>query len=180
MRKSRTSKLASLQNELQLQATENRKAAIMHELRSKEFNVLFHGMPMNEKSETSEKIIRTFISEKLHFSASNLDRIIFSNVHRLPHKTSAIASSTSVTAPPIVVNFLTIEDRNSILNLASHARQFKCSITKHLPLAMQIQRRTLLNCKQTLQTRKANPMEITDADAHYRFFADGELVHSNV
>jgi len=42
-------------------------------------------------------------SEKLHFSASNLDRIIFSNVHRLPRKTSAITSS-SVTAPPIVVN----------------------------------------------------------------------------
>jgi len=83
------SKLASLEIELQLQATENRKAAIMHELRSKEFNLLFHGIPMNAKnetSETSEKIIRTFISEKLHFSASNLDRIIFSNVHRLPRK----------------------------------------------------------------------------------------------
>ena len=85
----RESKLASLETELQLQATENRKAAIMHELRSKEFNLLFHGIPMNAKnetSETSEKIIRTFISEKLHFSASNLDRIIFSNVHRLPRK----------------------------------------------------------------------------------------------
>ena len=107
----------------------------MHELRSKEFNLLFHGIPMNEKSETSEtseKIILTFISEKLHFSASNLDRIIFSNVHRLPQKTSAIASSSSVTAPPIVVKFVTMKDRNSIFNLASHARQFKCSITKHL------------------------------------------------
>jgi len=43
----------------------------MHELRSKEF-LLFRGIPMNEKSETSEtseNIIRTFISEKLHFSA---------------------------------------------------------------------------------------------------------------
>jgi len=67
-------KLASLETELQLQATVNRKAAIMHELRSKEFNLLFHGIPMNEKSETSEtseKIIRTFIFEKLHFSASS-------------------------------------------------------------------------------------------------------------
>jgi len=132
------SKLASLETELQLQATENRKAAIMHELRSKKFNLLFHGIPMNEKSETSEtseKIIHTFISEKLHFSASNLDRIIFSNVHLLPRKTSANTSS-SVTAPPIVVKFVTMKDRNSILNLASHARQFECSITKHLPLAM--------------------------------------------
>ena len=126
----------------------------MHELRSKEFNLLFHGIPMNEKSETSEtseKIILTFISEKLHFSASNLDRIIFSNVHRLPRKNvhrlprkNAITSSSSVTAPPIVVKFVTMKDRNSNFNLASHARQFKCSITKHLPLAMQIKRRTLL------------------------------------
>jgi len=62
---------------------------------------------------------------KLHFSASNLDRIIFSNVHRLPRKSSATASSTSATASPIVVKCLTMKDRNSILNQASHARQFK-------------------------------------------------------
>ena len=47
------SQLASLETDLQLQATENRKAAIMHERRSKEFNLLFHGIPMNEKSESS-------------------------------------------------------------------------------------------------------------------------------
>jgi len=173
------SKLASLETELQLQATENRKAAIMHELRSKEFNLLFHGIPMNEKRVTSEKIIRRFISEKLHFSASNLDRIIFSNVHRLPPKTSAITSSSSVTAPPIVMKFVTMKDRNSIFNLASHARQFKCSRTKHLPLAMQIQRRTLHKIADKLyKQEKRNQWKIIDAD--YRLFADGELVHSNV
>jgi len=117
------SRLVSLETELQLQATENRTAATRHELRSREFNVLLHGISMKEKSETSEKIIRTFISDNLHFSASNLDRIIFSNVHRFPRKTSAIASSTAATTPHIV-KVLTMEDRNSILNLASHARQF--------------------------------------------------------
>ena len=133
---------------------------------------------MNEKSETSEKIIHTFISVKLHFSASNLDRIIFSNVHRLPRKTSAITSS-SVNAPPIVVKFVTMKDRNSIFNLASHARQFKGSITKHLPLAMQIQRRTLLKIANKLYKQgKRIQWKIIDAD--YRLFADGELVHSNV
>jgi len=176
------SKLASLETELQLQGTENRKAAIMHELRSKKFNLLFYGIPMNEKnktSENSEKIIRTFISEKLHFVSSNLNRIVFSNVHRLPRKTSAITSSSSVTAPPIVVKFVTMKDRNSIFNLASHARQFKCSITKHLPLAMQIQRRTLLKIANKLYKQgKRIQWKIIDAD--YRLFADGELVHSNV
>ena len=44
------SKLASLETELQLQEAENRKAAIMHELRSKEFNLLFHGIPLMKKA----------------------------------------------------------------------------------------------------------------------------------
>jgi len=38
----------------------------------------------------------------------------------LPLKTSPIASSTSATVPPIVVKFLNMKDRNSILKLASH------------------------------------------------------------
>jgi len=45
---------------------------------------------------------------------------------------------------------VTMKDRNSIFNLASHSRQFKCSITKHLPLAMQIQTRTLLKIANKL------------------------------
>ena len=50
----------------------------MYELRSKEFNMLFHHIPILYKrksgtSETFENIICTFISETLHFSASNLD-----------------------------------------------------------------------------------------------------------
>jgi len=68
------SRVVSLETDLQLQAIENRKAGIMHILRSKEFNLLFHGIPMKEKSETSEtseKIIRTYISQTLHFSASH-------------------------------------------------------------------------------------------------------------
>ena len=58
---------------------------------------------------------------------------------------SAIASSTSATAPTIVVKFLTMKNRNSILNLAFHARQFKCSMTKDLPVVMHIQRPTIPN-----------------------------------
>jgi len=158
------------------------QTAIMHELRSKEF-LLFRGIPMNEKSETSEtseNIIRTFISEKLHFSAWNLGRIIFSNVHRLPRKTtSAITSSSSATAPPIVVKFVTMKDRNSIFNLASHVRQFECSITKYLPLAMQIQRRTLLKIANKLY-KQGTRIQWKIINADYRLFIDGELVHSNV
>jgi len=47
-----------------------------------------------------------------------------------------------------------MKDRNSILNLASHARQFKCSITKHLQLSTQT--RTLLNTAN----KEANPAEL--------------------
>ena len=166
------SRLMSLKTELPLQATENRKAAIMHELRAKEFSLLFRGIPMKEKietSETSEKIICTFISEQLHFSTSNLDRIIFSKVHRLPGKTCANASSTSAAAPCTVVKFLTMKDRNSILNLAFLARQFKRSITKHLPLSMQTQQRSLLNIANKLYKQgKRIQRKIDDKD--HRFF----------
>jgi len=41
----------SLETKLQLQAAENCKAAIIHELNSKEFNLRFHGISMQEKSE---------------------------------------------------------------------------------------------------------------------------------
>ena len=67
-------RVVSLETDLQLQAIENRKAGIMHILGSKEFNLLFHGIPIKEKSETSEtaqKLLHTFISKKLHFSASH-------------------------------------------------------------------------------------------------------------
>jgi len=130
----------------------------------------------SETVETSEKIIRTFISEKLHFAASNLDRIKFSNAHRLPRKTSAIASSTSVIAPPIVVKFLT-KDRNSILNLAPHARQFKCSITKHLPLVMQSQRRTLLNTANSTSNESESSGKLSTQAADS---ADAELASKSL
>ena len=55
----------------------------------------------------------------------------------------------------------------------------KCSIKKHLPLAMQIQRRTLLKIANKLYKQgKRIQWKIIDED--YRLFADGELVHSNV
>jgi len=61
------SRLENLETELDHQATELRKAYITHELRSKEFKLLFHGIPMKDESEifeTAEKIIRSFISYK--------------------------------------------------------------------------------------------------------------------
>ena len=61
----RSQLLENLETQLDHQATELRKACITHELRSKEFKLLFHGIPMKDKSETfetSEKIIRSFIS----------------------------------------------------------------------------------------------------------------------
>jgi len=85
----------------------------MHELRSKQFNLLFHCNAIKENcetSETSKKIVRSFISNKLRFFASNFSRIIFLNVHLLPGKASAIASTTSAVAPSIV-KFLTMNDR---------------------------------------------------------------------
>ena len=72
-----------------------------------------------------------------------------------------------------------MKNRNSVLHLASHGRQFNFSITKHLPLAMQTQRRTLLKTANELYKQgKQIQWKIVERD--YRTFADGGLVASSV
>jgi len=70
-----------------------------------------------------------------------------------------------------------MKDRNSILNLASHARQFKCSITKHLQLSTQT--RTLLNTANKL-SKQGKQIQRNFVDTDYRLFADSELVLNNI
>ena len=71
----------------------------------------------------------------------------FSNVHRLPERVSAVESRNNYRdnlAPPIIVQFSQMKDKNSILRQAPSARKFNAAITRHLPLAFQQQRKALL------------------------------------
>ena len=67
---------------------------------SKEFNVLFHGLKMSsntENSDESESVVRWFLVKDLKFAQSEVDRMHFANVHRLPRRVDATHSSTTVT-----------------------------------------------------------------------------------
>jgi len=143
------SDLSDIKTELAEVCAEKRKSDIISELRSKEFNLLFHGLPTlssDETPEQSEDAVRSFLTTSLRFPESDHAKISFANVHRLPKHTSTLQScSTSYSQlPAIVVKFVKMKDRNMISKLAARARQFKKNITKHLPRSMQEQRKSLL------------------------------------
>jgi len=125
------------------------KYRIQDEFRSKEYNLLFHGIEitkMRESQDLSDQLVRSIMTEKLQFSPSLVSNLKFANVHRLPRRTDAsrISNSASKRPPPIVVKFGTMRDKMEVLKLAPRARQFHCANTKHLPISMQRQRKSLL------------------------------------
>ena len=100
--------LTKFRDEIDSFKEEKRKSGILNELRSKEFNVLFHCLKIssnNENSDESESVVRSFLVNDLKFPQSEIDRMHFANVHRLPRRVDATHSSTNSThsSPPIVV-----------------------------------------------------------------------------
>ena len=62
---------------------------IIQEYRSKEYNVLFHGLPQKgriENHDQTEPVVRKFLTEQLRVSPTQVDAIKFSNAHRQPVK----------------------------------------------------------------------------------------------
>ena len=99
----------------------NVKSDILNELRSKKFNVLFHGLKMSsntENSDESESVLRSFLVKDLKFPQSGVDRMHFANVHRLQRRVDATHSSTNSTrtSPPIVVKLCKMKDKFNILS----------------------------------------------------------------
>jgi len=175
--------LTKLRDEIASFKEEKRKSDILNELRSKEFNVLFHGLKMSsntENSDESESVVRSFLVKDLKFPQAEVDRMYFANVHRLPRRVDATHSSTNSThtSPPIVVKLCKMKDKFIILKLAPRARQFKCNITKHLPLSMQRQRKLLMKQASSLYAAgKRIQWKINDSD--YCLYANSELVLPN-
>ena len=64
-------------------------------MRSKEYNLLFHGIPQTETKEVQEQtehLVRSFITNTLRFPPAEMEKMPFSNVHRLPKRVSAVES----------------------------------------------------------------------------------------
>ena len=99
-----TSDLKGVEKELAGMRENARKSEIVSELRSKGYKLLSHGLPLESPEETpeqSEHVIRSFLINSLRYSESDLAKILFANVHRLPKHKSALqpSSSTSSQAP---------------------------------------------------------------------------------
>jgi len=112
-------------------------------------NLLFHGREITKMPETqdlSDQLVRSFMTAKLQFVPSLVSNMKIANVNRLPRRTDAsnVWNSTSKRLPPIVIKFRTMRNKIEFLKLSPRARQFHCTITKHLPISMQRQRKRLL------------------------------------
>ena len=113
--------------------TMRKEENIIQEYRSKEYNVLFHGLPQKgriENHDQTEAGVRKFLIEELRVSPTQADAIKFSNVHQLPHRISAVnsenannsenvdRSSDNQKYSPIVVKLASMKDKHSLLKLA--------------------------------------------------------------
>ena len=108
------------------------------EIYSKKTNLLFYGIPQ-KPDEDSEAVIREFMKDHLQHEKSAT--MLFANCHRLPSKRSDRAHPN-----PIIVKFIQIKDRDSVLRLAPRLKNAptKFGISPHLPKEMQTQRQKLL------------------------------------
>jgi len=71
------------------------KNKIEQEMCSKEYKLLFHGIPQTETKEVQEQtehLVRSFITNTLRFPPAEMEKMPFSNVHRLPKRVSAVVS----------------------------------------------------------------------------------------
>ena len=109
-----------------------------------------------EYHDQTEAVVRRFLIEELRVPPTQVNAIKFSNAHRLPRRVSAVnsenannseneeRSSDNQKYSPIVVKLACMKDTHSLLKLAPDARKMKVNISRHLPMAMQVQRKTLI------------------------------------
>ena len=131
--------------------------------------------------EHTEHLVRSFITNTLRFPPAEREKMQFSNVRRLPKRVSAVEwrnDNRAKLAPPIVVEFSQMKDKNRILLLAPSARKFNAAITRHLPLALQQQRKALLEKAKRLYKAKKK-ICWTIVHSEYSSFADDEQVFAD-
>jgi len=164
---------------------------IVQEYRSKEYNVLFHGLPQKgriENHDQTKAVVRKILIEELRVSPAQMDTIKFSNAHRLPRRISAVnsenannseneeRSSDNQKYSPIVVKLASMKGKHSLLKLAPDARKMKVNITRHLPMAMQAQRKTLIKTASRLYTAKEKKIKWKVVGSEYCLYANNERV----
>jgi len=138
------------------------KYRIQDEVRSKEYNLLFHGIEITKMPETqdlSDQIVRSFMTEKLQFAPTLVSSMKFANVHRLPRRTDAskISNSTSKRPPPIVAKFCAMKDKMEVGSSSATVslRDYKTFAYFNAETT----EKSSGTCGQVIQSRKENSME---------------------
>jgi len=175
-----TKKVTLLEDEVAYLQQENRCFKIDTERRSKEYNLLFHGLESTGPTESaaqSEVLVKKFLSEELAMDRQVVDKIAIAHAHRLPQHTkpaglSESNSGDSSKSAPIVVKFIKMSDKQNILLRAPDARKHNVGITPHLPVSMQKQRRRLLPIAKGL-FNKGNKIKWKIIGPDYCLFVNG-------
>ena len=137
----RDTTVPDLRKDLEDEIKSLKQQRLAAELNSKKANLLFYGIH-EHMGEDSEAVIRKFMKEELKHERD--DSMIFANSHRLPTR------SNFGKPRPIIVKFVQMKDRDSVLKLAPRLKDstYKYGISPHLPQEMQQQRQKLLPIKR--------------------------------
>ena len=91
----------------------------MSEIYNRKMNLLFYGIRMEQKDESTAEVLRKNLV-KMGMDKDSIAKIKFVNAHRLPSRSAArneSGSSEKEDAPtPIIAKFVYMEDRNAVLN----------------------------------------------------------------
>jgi len=140
-----------------------------------------------ENHDQTEAVVRKFLIEELCVSPTHVDAIKFSNAHRLPRRISAVNSQNANDSEnverssdhqkysPIVVKLASMKDKYSLLKLAPDTRKMKVNITRHLPMAMQAQRKTLIKTASRLYNQ-GKKIQWKVVGSEYCLYTDNEQV----
>ena len=129
-----------------------------HEYRSRQYNLLFYGIPepVTENNEMSEKRIRDFFISELQMEPDSVKNIIIQNVHRVPRNPTNTYKAGMPN--PIIVKFGCIQQRNLVLSRGKMIDKDKhMAIRTDLPAAMKKKRATL--AQLAYQLRKNNNLK---------------------
>ena len=135
------SEVDTLKIKLSEQAKDFEKNLLWKEMHDRKTNLLFYGI-QEVPNENSERVVRTLLSNELHFSDSSVENIYFKAVHRLPRK--PFPGDPTPNAPaPIIASFLSISDRDMVLNASRFLKGKRMSIRTDLPAKLKKQRAIL-------------------------------------
>jgi len=185
-----TSKVCELEEEVENLKRTNNSLKIDTKRRSKEYNLLFHGIkPVGPKETATQSatMVSNFLRENLAMDSQFVNNILLAHAHRLHSMTeepgnknarSSKQSAEKELVPPIVVKFVKMADKLTILETAADAKNYNVGITQHLPVAMQRQRRKLLDTATRLYNQgKKIKWKIIDSD--YCLFVDNRRFDPN-